>query len=124
MENNGLSAMQFGNWQSLPSLTDAFNKASKGEFNPLAAAIGYGISKFTGDNDVTRGLQSQGAQAPIPTPANPAVPQAMAPVVPQAVPPAAPSAAFVTGVQQPIQTFGSHPLVNFAQQLLGGTNAK
>ena len=64
MENMGLSGMQFGNWANLPGISETFNKTSKGEFNPLAAAIGYGISQLTGGNKLTQGLQGQGAQMP------------------------------------------------------------
>ena len=116
----GLSGMQFGNWANLPGISETFNKTSKGEFNPLAAAIGYGIQQLTGSNKLSQGLQSQGAQMPPMAQSGPAVP---GPVDPNAV--VMPQIAGdinqdQTTMQSPIQALSSHPLVNMAQRLLGG----
>lgn len=122
----GLSGMQFGNWANLPGISETFNKTSKGEFNPLAAAIGYGISQLTGGNKLTQGLQGQGAQIPPMAQTGPSVPGPVDPnaaVMPQVGNnPNQPQASMQpeAAMQSPIQTLNSHPLVNMAQRLLGG----
>ena len=126
MENMGLSGMQFGNWANLPGISETFNKTSKGEFNPLAAAIGYGISQLTGGNKLTQGLQGQGAQIPPMAQTGPAVPGPVNPntaVMPQVQSDLNQSQTTIqpeTTMQSPVQTLSSHPLVNMAQRLLGG----
>jgi len=126
MENMGLSGMQFGNWANLPGISETYNKTSQGEFNPLAAAIGYGIQQLTGSNKMTQGLQGQGAKLPPMTQSDPAVPS---PVDPNAATmpqignnPNQPQATMQpqTTMQPDMQSLSSHPLVDMALKLLGG----
>lgn len=124
MAANTPLGMEFANWQNVPSISETFAKTSQGQFNPLAALIGAGISQFTGDNKLTQGLQGQGAQLPPTAPATPAPMASPQQPVSGVSGAAVPGAFQLPPLNQPAPTFSTHPLIDAAKQLLGGQNGQ
>lgn len=51
MADQYVPGMEFQSWRSLPKISDAFAKASGGQFNPLLYAAGYALDKMAGPSD-------------------------------------------------------------------------
>lgn len=118
--------LNFLNWSSVPSLSEAVYAGQKGQKTLGGQLLGSALIGLAGDQStvgqIGKDLQGQGAVLPSRPAATPSVP---APVT--AAPPAAPMVqpgvsqpTPQTGaMQQPDYSLGNHPLFNSAMKLLG-----
>lgn len=64
---------EFASWTSLPSISEAFQNAAKGQFNPLMYAAGYALDKLGGSSDTSQKMMANAA----PPPSQPAIGQGL-----------------------------------------------
>ena len=74
---------EFASWTSLPSISESFQKAAGGQFNPLMYAAGYALDKLGGGSDMSQKMMSQTTPQPVaPTGMGQGLSTSMAPAVP------------------------------------------
>lgn len=74
---------EFASWTSLPSISESFQKAAGGQFNPLMYAAGYALDKLGGGSDMSQKMMGQSAPRPVaPTGMGQGLNTQMAPAVP------------------------------------------